>query len=191
MFQRTDSSFVEQLVRHQNSPMQTIGMIMTYTGGVFISLLVAFLGLSGILIAILPPVVVYLFQMVALFLFAGGIYLTIRLGAAFHKEYEYILTAGELDIDCIVSKRKRSRLLTLKVNGAEKGGKYQPEKLERERFDARIFACTSKQDPENRYLVVQNAKKGRVLLVFTPDEKMLSALRVYLPRHFSDEFLKG
>ena len=188
MFQRNDSGFVEQMVRRERTVLQTIAMIATYFFGGLISLLVAAVGLTGILRPLIGDLFAYLFQMLSLLLMVGGLVLTYRLGTSFYKEYEYIFTAGELDIDCIVARSKRSRLLTVKVASADKGGIYRPERMEREHFDAKIFAYCDANDPDNRYLVVNDSKKGRVLLVFSPDEKLLKNMRPYLPRHFSQEF---
>ena len=188
MFQSQDNCFVEHMVRQQRTGLQTFGMVMTYIAGFLLTLVVAWVGLSGILYPLIGPMAVFA-QTILLFLAVGCGWLTIRLGGDFHREYEYILTSGEIDVDCIVAKRKRTRLITFKIASAEKGGRYEPEKLAHEQFDKQIFACDDKRNPDNRYLVVQNSDKGRTLVVFTPDERFMKAMMPYLPRYFSRDFL--
>lgn len=95
-------------------------------------------------------------------------------------EYEYIITNDILDFDMIVCEKKRSRLLSLDIKTVEEIAPFD-KNVSEERFDE-VFHVEKKEDGyENFYLTVSHPKLKRTLIVFTPDARMLEALKKTLP----------
>lgn len=101
----------------------------------------------------------------------GGIVLAGRLNV----EYEYIIAGDEIQVDKIFNKRSRKTLCSFKLRSAE--AFYASEKRLQ---DATIVdACGEGQ----KYTVEFNdPSDGKTVLIFTPDEKTLDAVKPYLPR---------
>lgn len=59
----------------------------------------------------------------AVLVLAGGVWLL----GNFNIEYEYILTNNDLDIDKVIGKRKRKRMISLDVSTAEAFAPYPAE----------------------------------------------------------------
>ncbi len=109
----------------------------------------------------------------------GGWYLL----TSFNIEYEYSFTNGEMDIDKIIAQRKRKRLITVVCREIESIGKYNAAAPAHTEFKTKIFACADEKDTENTwYLVYKSVNFGKTLVVFTPPEKMITAMKPFLPR---------
>lgn len=99
--------FYEQLVKKQLTPMD-----MMKRGG----LLTAFVIVAFLAFFVLPAFSA-LFASFSIFIVAGAAYGVWYLWGTTNLEYEYILTNGEIDVDKIISQRKRKRWVT--VNGPQ------------------------------------------------------------------------
>lgn len=97
-------------------------------------------------------------------------------------EYEYIVTNGEIDVDKIMAKRRRKRLLTANARTFESFGPYRAEDHAEKEYSSRVYACESMEANTSYYAVFTHAKLGKTLLVFTPDDRVLDALKKYIPR---------
>lgn len=102
----------------------------------------------------------------------GGYWLTGELSI----EYEYCFTSGELSVDKIINRKRRKSMCSVTLRSAEsfmKNPKSLPEMTQ-------INACG---DDGEVYVIIYNDEKyGKSALRFTPDEKMLEAIKPYLPR---------
>ena len=100
-------------------------------------------------------------------------------------EYEYILTNGELDVDKIIGRRSRKRLInsancrnfdiltpvTAKSLHHYKNNRYKS------------MDVSSSPDAANLWFAVFNGKKGaKIALIFEPNEKMLEQIKKFVPR---------
>lgn len=92
-------------------------------------------------------------------------------------EYEYILTNGDLDIDKIIGKRERKRILALKCADIEKIGKYNGEM----KLPGKLFICCNPGD-EAYYIIARERDEGTVCIVMAPDDKMKEAIKHFVPR---------
>jgi hypothetical protein len=98
-------------------------------------------------------------------------------------EYEYIVTNGEMDVDKIMGRRSRKRLLTVDCRNFDILAPYSPEF--RAEYESQTIAATvdvsSHPEAPGRWFAVFHAKDGkRTLLIFEPNEKMLDAFRKYI-----------
>ncbi|MBQ8905090.1 MAG: hypothetical protein IJY85_01835 [Ruminococcus sp.] len=92
-------------------------------------------------------------------------------------EYEYLLTNGELDIDKIIGKRKRVRLLTVPVSAFTEFGKEEDGVTIPEDVTAVLAAG---EGMETYAADFQDDSMGAVRLIFSPNEKMLDTMKPYL-----------
>ena len=96
-------------------------------------------------------------------------------------EYEYIFTNGDLDVDKIIGKSSRKRMVSVKCTNVEKYGDYQNGMAAPGSVKKTYFFCNA--DSENqKYMIVKDKDEGIIMIVFAPDERMQGAIEKYIPR---------
>lgn len=99
-------------------------------------------------------------------------------------EYEYIVTNGELDIDRIIARRGRKRMVNVKTNAYELIAPYDDE--HRAAYEEGEFAKTidarSSPAADAWFVIAEVRDTGRVRILFEPTPKMLKIFSEYLPR---------
>lgn len=112
----------------------------------------------------------------------GIFYGAIRLSKMLSVEYEYILVNHDMDIDKIIGKSSRKRIVSVKLNEVEEFGRYDDNKakLASRRFDNKYFFCNA--DDEAYYLVVRHSKRGLILVVTAMSERTREAALKFIPR---------
>jgi uncharacterized protein YdhG (YjbR/CyaY superfamily) len=118
--------------------------------------------------------------------FAGIVYGTYILFRNLNEEYEYIYTNGEIDIDVIRGKSVRKRKMSIKPSNIEviaktTGGLYESYKKNSQIQKRLDF---SDGDLQDSYFTVVNANGSKNLVVFSPSERLVEALRPYLRDKF-------
>jgi hypothetical protein len=118
-----------------------------------------------------------------LFLAAGFIYLAYRLITARNVEFEYVVTNGELDIDKIVSKRKRKRVFSASCKEFDILAKVKSSNFNHnvQEIKKRIDASSSLDSPD-AYFATLNYKGEKTVIIFEPDERMLNNFKIFIPR---------
>ncbi|MEG1996445.1 MAG: hypothetical protein RR036_02925, partial [Oscillospiraceae bacterium] len=91
-------------------------------------------------------------------------------------EYEYIVTNDEIDIDKIIAKRKRKRVLTVKISNFDSFGIYSQSKHEQRQYQTKIDASALIDDDDTYYAEFRHPQKGKCLLTFSPNEKVLCVI---------------
>ncbi len=176
-------TFFEQILVRRRKPAELVFTIITVAVGVIAILLMLFcmfiqaFPFSGLLTLVIFGLIV-------------GIYFYLN---SMYMEYEYSLTNGDFDIDRIIGKRKRQRLLTTNCSDFEEFGVYTEEKaraFKQRQWGAKVIAANLK-DEGLYYAVVRHAKLGTVLLVIEPDDRIKSALRKFIPRQVQGNVLSG
>lgn len=123
---------------------------------------------------------------IGLFLIAGIGYLAYRLITSRNVEFEYIVTNGEIDIDKIISRRKRKRIFSASckefdiLSPVKSNSFSQSVQSIKNRIDA-----SSSIDSQDAYFATLNYKGEKTLLIFEPDERMLNNFKIYIPRKIS------
>ncbi|MCD7811428.1 MAG: hypothetical protein LUG91_06220 [Ruminococcus sp.] len=165
-------NFAEQLVRREPTSSDKTKKILIYGGGILLTVIlivVAFiLGFGSLL------------SMLSVILAVGAGYGTYFLGQSTYVEYEYTFTNGDLDIDKIVAKKKRSSLISANVRSFTAFGKYN-ENLE-ETSDMTVVLSSDNIASHEYYADFEDEEYGSVRLIFSPDEKMLENIKRVLPR---------
>lgn len=97
-------------------------------------------------------------------------------------EYEYIITNNEMDIDKIIGKRRRKRMITVDLKNAEDFGGY-PSQAD---IDAQTTVhATSGLERDAHYLIVRHRDYGKVKVIFNPNEKLREAIAREFPKSLS------
>ena len=163
--------FVEYLVKKKNGPRELLLKVLIVLAALLLFVVMMYLGM-------LFPVA----SMVTTLLAFGALYGGWLLMTNMNVEYEYIVTNGEMDVDKIVARRRRKRLLTVAARSFEKFGPYRHGDHAGEDYANRVYVCTSLEDPGCYYAVFNHAKLGRTLLVFSPSDRVLEALKPFIPK---------
>ncbi|MBR7092160.1 MAG: hypothetical protein IKI50_03190 [Clostridia bacterium] len=166
-------SFVEQIVPRKNGARQWFVIVAVTLAA---ALLCAFL-----LLFLLPYVgVVAIVPVIALIALAWWIV------SGQSTECEYCITNGDLDIDLIIARRKRRRMVSVHGVRVEKAAPYRPE-LFADRYDRTVMAASSPEAPDVWAFTYRSKKNGYTLVLFEPNERVLDAFLRILPRSLQIE----
>lgn len=157
-------NFAEQLVEKRRTGADLAKKILISAAALLVASFLMYIAMLGFFVMVILAVLVL----------AGGVWLL----GSFNVEYEYILTNNDLDIDKIIGKRKRKRMISLDLSTAEAFAPYPPETDVA--ADATVHAYTG-SETDAYYLVVNHSGYGRVKLIFNPNEKMRTAITQELP----------
>ena len=171
--------FVEHMVKRVKTPKHVVFTILLILGAIIVAL--AAILFSGFLGA---------FSMFGPLIAIGAIYGAYHLITSMSVEYEYLITNGEMDVDQITAQRKRKRLITFPARGVEEFGPYKPEEHAGKEYKTRIEAYDDIRSDDLWYAVTYDATKGRTLVIFNGPERVLRALKPFLPRQISHEVLR-
>lgn len=153
--------FKEYLIKQKKSPVD----LLAQAGIVLVTAIIVFIGFLPNL-PFLGPILI----LVALF--SAAVLFT-----KFNREYEYILTNNELDIDVIYSKSRRKRVLTIDMKNIvimasiQDGAKSQ----ELQKGNKVINASDGENGP-NTYAIVTSKDNVLYKVLITPNEAFLNEL---------------
>lgn len=157
-------NIAEQLVEKRRTGADLAKKILISVAALLVASFFMYLAMMGFFVMVI----------LAVLILAGGVWLL----GNFNVEYEYILTNNDLDIDKVIGKRKRKRMISLDVSTAEE---FAPYPAERDvPADATVHAYTG-SETDAYYLVVNHSGYGKVKLIFNPNEKMRDAITQELP----------
>jgi hypothetical protein len=109
---------------------------------------------------------------------------------SFRVEFEYALTNGELDVDKIISKRKRKRLITVKIREVEIMARVtsnNKNEFFNQSFKTVLDASSSPLSPNAFFISVHNNKLGHTKLIFEPDQRIIDICKSVAPRKVFDK----
>lgn len=113
-------------------------------------------------------------------IWAGAIYVCYYIISIQNVEYEYTITNNQLDIDKIIHKRKRIRLLSLDVRSIEKVSPNESASYQK------ILMYASSLSSANLYCAIYVDDGVRTKLIFEPNDGMKKALKALIPRRFDE-----
>lgn len=103
-------------------------------------------------------------------------------------EFEYSITNGDMTCDKIIHRRRRKRMFSIDLHDVDAMGKYDPQKLQGRKFDCTYFVGEiAKGGADEWYLTGHFDKYGTMLVVFSPDERVLQAIKAGLKRNVANE----
>ena len=123
-----------------------------------------------------------------LFIIFGVLFGAYKLSSLLNVEYEYIITNGTLDIDKIINKSSRKRMVSLELSTVSRIEKYNPVAVSKIDSKQLTIACNLEED--SYLLVAEKEGKGATYIVFTPDERLRGAMIKFMPKFISNSAFK-
>ncbi|MBR4224199.1 MAG: hypothetical protein IKR73_05265 [Oscillospiraceae bacterium] len=160
--------YAEYLVEKRSDGKDTAKRILLLVGMTVLCIVIfLFTGPVGILLSAL---VVY-----------GGYYLF----TGTSTEYEYIITNGSFDVDKISGRRSRKRLISTEISTFTDFGKLADA-------PAAPSGCTTVLASDNSggedwYADLKHKSAGNVRIIFSPNEKIIEGVEMFLPRQLKLE----
>ena len=104
-------------------------------------------------------------------------------------EFEYSITNGDISVDKIMGRKTRKRLTSFDAKNIEEMGKYteNAQKLRGKRVDKTIFAAETDDGKDSWYVIAKSRKTGLTLLVFSPDDRCIEAIKPFMDRRLKFE----
>lgn len=162
-------NYCEQLVAKRRTSADTVKMILVS--------LALILGASACMYAAMFLGLMFL-VVIAVALLALGVWLV----SGMNVEYEYIVTNNELDIDKIIGRRKRKRMITLDLGKTDDFGTYPPSgEID---ADTTVHATTG-LEKNAHYILINHSDYGKVKVIFNPNEKLREAIAQEVPKTLS------
>ncbi len=131
----------------------------------------------------------------ALFTFISGLGLLLACGAIFgaywlssklNVEFEYIITNDSMDVDKIINKSSRKRMLSLDITKVNRLEKYNPAAINNIDKKDIVFACNP-NDEEIYFMVAESSHGGKnAYLVFSPDNRIKSGIKKFAPKFITN-----
>jgi len=112
------------------------------------------------------------------------IYAAYVLWSSLNVEFEYIVTNGDLDIDKIVAKKRRKKLLRIKMRDVEYFAPLNDQHIhvaEDKSVDT-VIDVSSTIDSPDVYFAIYFNNSEKVCLLFEPTDKMIENFANYIPR---------
>jgi hypothetical protein len=163
-----DDLFLEKIVARRKTGKDYLTIFGIIVGGLVVLVLVLWFG----------GYVAFLFP----FMVAGLLYGIWYLLTGMNREYEYIVTNGDLDIDMIISRRKRKRVFSGKAKEfelmAEVGG---DEYRAAAKSSFKLLDCSQTLMAKGNWFFITEYKGQRTMVVFNPDERMLKSMKRFNP----------
>lgn len=165
--------FVEQLVKKQK------------TGKDYLRIVACLIGVFAALFAMTFGMAVQGIGFIIFVVCCALIYAMYLLITATNMEYEYCFTNGSLDVDKVINRRSRKRMLSLNTRKIEilatKNNRAFQRNLE-DRGLKKVYACTSVRAEDLCFLVYMEENGERKMLLFNPNEKIRDGIRRYNPQ---------
>ena len=122
-------------------------------------------------------------------LIAGALFGAFKLSCRFNVEYEYIVTNGTMDIDKIINKSSRKRVLSFELATVSRLEKFNQGLLSSVNSKEIVTACNL-NDPEAYLMVFSTEGKGTSYLIFAPDERVRGAIVKFVPKFIANSAFK-
>lgn len=160
--------FIERIVARRKKPQDHL-----ITAAIIFGVIIALLVIPAI------PMIGGLWPILAAgLIYVGYLFITSR-----NIEFEYAVTNGDLDIDKIISQRKRKRIFSSSCKEFEVVAKLGSDKYTHDiRSIKNRIDATSFIDSPNVYFAALKYKGERTVVFFEPDKKMLDAFKTFIPR---------
>lgn len=111
----------------------------------------------------------------------GLVYLGYKLFMKYDLEYEYIYLNGEIDIDKIIAKSDRKRIITVKCTDFEKFGIYDANDSQIKNIQVdKSFNFSSNTGAKQYYAVLKHREFKKTLIIFEPEERIIADMKNYM-----------
>ena len=166
--------FFEQIVKINITPAKRILLCAIWLIDFLLVFIVVYLSFFF-------PSLLFIIFVLLLGIMYGGYKITRR----FYLEYEYIATNNDLDVDVIVARTKRTRLITINLSEVLRAGAYNESEHTAKKYNKKYFCCNKANDlltDDLFFIEYKHKTQGLVLMVLSPDERLSAAIKKALPR---------
>ena len=168
-------TFFEQIVALRKTGKTIAAVTAIWLFAVILALLILLYGLAMLPIAFLAVI--------------GIFYGAYKLSGRFYIEYEYIITNGTMDVDKIIAKSSRKRVLSFELQTVSRLDKFNPALLNNISPKETVIACDT-DDPDAYLMVSSTEGKGSHYLVFAPDDRIRGAIVKFVPKYIANSAFK-
>lgn len=119
----------------------------------------------------------------------GSIALCVWLVKNVNSEYEYIITNNQMDVDKIIGKSRRKRMITIDLSKAQDFTENEPPENVN-RIKTTVHAASGNEN-DVAYLYAEHGDYGTVMLVFSPNEKIKKAIVQQVPGMLRTRLLRN
>lgn len=175
-------TFTEELVVRQNTR-QDIAKLAAYLLGIFsVPAIFILLGLT----------VNGYFIIVAICAAFFGVYGSYYLVTGLYREFEYAVTNSNITIDKVIAKRNRKRVISVDIKRLNTLKKFKESGCDKKTY-RKVFKASITPDGDDVYAAEMHLDKfgGECLLLFSPGEKTLEAMKPYLKNTIKAEMFKN
>ncbi|NLZ55169.1 MAG: hypothetical protein GX900_00675 [Clostridiaceae bacterium] len=169
---RKEDVFLEKIVKQKKKKIDYLIIIGSILGVFVLIGLVLLIGMLFPILAFLVPLGI-----------AAVLYGAWRLMTMTNREYEYIVTNGALDIDLIINRQRRKRVLRIVPEDIElmtKAGEAEMMPYVNNERYKKLDATSGLEDADLWQLACLNRNQP-TLVTFEPDSRMLEGLRRHSP----------
>jgi hypothetical protein len=165
-------SFYEYLIKIRHTVKERLLVALIWISAFFLTYLVVSYALGNP--AFLGVIVLFI---------AGILYGANKLARLFDIEYEMIVVNKDLDVDKIIAKSSRKRMITVKLDKVDEYGEYTldaAKALNGRKFDFKIVCANP--DDKSAYVIYKHPNKGLALVVFAVNERLEAEVLKSVPR---------
>ena len=147
---------------------------------VAITVMVAFMVLYGVVLQFMIAKYMYFIPIEV----ALVVYIAYKIIASMNVEYEYSVTNGDLDIDRVISKKRRKKMVAVKLRDVEYFAPFEGEhiKVAEDISIKRIIDASSSLDAPRLHFIIYYYNSVKTLLLFEPTDEMIENFSHYVPR---------
>lgn len=169
-----ETVFIEEIVKRKKTATDYLATAAVLALGA---------ALAAILITIILPVFIKFGTVVLLLVVAVfyGIYYFLQ---TVDVEFEYSLVNAEIDVDKIMGKKRRKRMVTVYIRDLEDFGTRKNPEFNRYMSNSdikKVYACRDK-NADDIFFTVYNEGSTRIMLLFNPSEKIIDQIAKRNPK---------
>lgn len=175
-------TFTEELVVKKNTSKDIVKLVVY---------LLAIFTVPAILI-LLGVTVNFYFIIVAICAAFFAVYGSYYLVTGLYKEFEYAVTNSNITVDRVIAKRSRKRVISVDIKRFNTLKKLKDSDFAKKDY-RKIFKASITPDGDDVYGAEMHLEKfgGECLLLFSPGEKTLDAMKPYLKNTIKAEIFKN
>ncbi|PWM47475.1 MAG: hypothetical protein DBX47_00645 [Clostridiales bacterium] len=169
--------YYEQLYKRRKRPQDAVLQVSL----LILTLLVAAASLIWLRVWLMTLVGPFLAALISVAVTGAALYFGYRVYMQFDLEYEYSYLNGDIDIDKIMNKTMRKRIISVNAKNFNRFGIYDENakvSLKNMQFDTTVNVC-SYTESTVYYAVLRHPSQGNTLLIFEPEERILEDLKKY------------
>ncbi len=164
--------FKECIIKKKKTMQDVMSVVITLMVGIMVFYCIFLQAASGKLVLAVPME------------FAAVVYLMYRIITSMNVEFEYSVTNGDIDIDKIISKRQRKRLVSLKLRNVEYFAPFEDEyiKVAEDSGVKKVIDASGGVGASGLYFAIYYNNNEKTCLLFEPTDEMIENFYNYIPR---------